>query len=144
MPTDRARLANRRAPKELASGLSRLPVPDRLSVDTRGGDIMGTKLIRLDDGLLVEVEAEEGAPTRIAANAAADVGFALDKVQDLLRKAITPVTSVWSELNRDLTIEKVEVNLALGFEAEGNVFIARGSGSANVSFKLIVRPSDDA
>jgi hypothetical protein len=105
---------------------------------------MGTKLIRLDDGLLVEVEAEEGAPTRIAANAAADVGFALDKVQDLLRKAITPVTSVWSELNRDLTIEKVEVNLALGFEAEGNVFIARGSGSANVSFKLIVRPSDDA
>jgi hypothetical protein len=56
--------------------------------------------------------------------------------------AVSPVTSVWSELNRDLTIEKVEVSLALGFEAEGNVFIARGSGSANVSFKLSVRPSD--
>jgi hypothetical protein len=105
---------------------------------------MGTKLIRLDDGLLVEVEAEEGAPTRIAANAAVDVGLALDKVQDILRKAVTPVASVWNELNRDLTIEKVEVNLALGFEAEGNVFIARGRGSANVSFKLIVRPSNTA
>lgn len=105
---------------------------------------MGTKLIRLDDGLLVEVEAEEGAPTRIAANAAADVGLALEKVQDLLRKAVAPVTAVWGELNRDLRIDQVEVSIAVGFEAEGNVFIARGTGSANVGFKLIVRPSDDA
>lgn len=99
---------------------------------------MATKLIRLEDGLLVEVLAEEGAPSRIAANAAGDVGLALDKVQDLLRKAVAPVTAVWGELNRDLTIEKVEITL--GFEAEGNVFIARGKGSANLSFKLIVHP----
>ena len=105
---------------------------------------MATKLIRLDDGVLVEVQAEEGAPTRIAANAAVDAALALDTVQDLLRKAVAPVTAVWGELNRDLTIEKVEVTLALGFEAEGNVFIARGKGTANLSFKLIVRPSEDA
>jgi hypothetical protein len=53
------------------------------------GDSMGAKLIRLDDGLLVEVEAEERAPTRIAAKAAVDVGLAVDKVQDILRKAVT-------------------------------------------------------
>jgi hypothetical protein len=105
---------------------------------------MATKLIRLEDGLLVEVLAEEGAPSRIAANAAGDVGLALDKVQDLLRKAVAPVTAVWGELNRDLTIEKVEITLALGFEAEGNVFIARGKGSANLSFKLIVHPREEA
>jgi len=101
---------------------------------------MATKLIRLDDDVLVEVEAEEGGPTRIAASAADDVGMALDWVQDLLRKAVAPVTSVWGELNRDLTIEKVEISLALGVEAGGNIFIARGTGSANVSFKLTVRP----
>jgi hypothetical protein len=50
---------------------------------------MGTKLIRLDDGLLVEVEAEERAPTPIAAKAAVDVGLAVDKVQDILRKTVT-------------------------------------------------------
>jgi len=105
---------------------------------------VATKLIRLDDGVLVEVEAEEGMPTRIAANTADDVGVALDKVQDLLRKAVAPVAAVWGELNRDLTIEKVEISLALGVEAGGNLFIARGTGSANVSFKLIVRPSKDA
>jgi len=105
---------------------------------------MATKLIRLDDGVLVEVQTDDGAPTRIAANAAADAALALDTVQDLLRKAVAPVTAVWGELNRDLTIEKVEVTLALGFEAEGNVFIARGKGSANLSFKLIVRPPADA
>ena len=104
---------------------------------------MATKLIRLGDGLLMEVEAEEGAPRRIAARGAKKVELALDQAEDLLRKAVTPVTAVWGELNRDLTIEKVEISLALGFEAQGNLFIARGSGSANLGFRLTVRPSED-
>ena len=105
---------------------------------------MATKLIRLDGGLLVEVETEEGAPQRIAASGAKKVDRALDQVQDLLRKSVKPVTAIWGELNRDLTIEKVEISLALGFEAQGNVFIARGSGTANVGFKMTVRPNEDS
>jgi hypothetical protein len=31
--------------------------------------------------------------------------------------AVSPATSVWSGLDRDRTIEKVEVSLAPGFEA---------------------------
>ncbi len=66
---------------------------------------------------------------------------ALEQVQDLLRKAVAPVAAVWGELNRDLQIDQVEISLALGFEAEGNLFIARGKGSASVAFKLTVRPA---
>lgn len=102
---------------------------------------MARKLIKLKDGLLVEVETEEEAPQRIAAGAAKKVELALDQVEGLLRKVVAPVTAVWGELNRDLSIEKVEITLALGFEAQGNLFIASGMGSANLSFKLIVRPS---
>lgn len=102
---------------------------------------MAKKLIKLNDGLLVEVETEEDVPQRISAGAARKVELAMDQVEGLLRKAVAPVTSVWAELNRDLTIEKVEISLALGFEAQGNLFIASGTGSANLSFKLIVRPS---
>jgi len=51
---------------------------------------------------------------------------------------------VWGRFREVWTIEKVEISLALGVEAGGNLFIARGTASANVSFKLIVRPSNDA
>lgn len=101
---------------------------------------MPTKLIELSDGLLVEVEAEDDAVQQIAAGAADRVDRALDGAQSLLKKAVQPVVSVWDELNRDLAIEKVEIQLALGFEAEGNLFVARGTGNANINFKLIVSP----
>jgi hypothetical protein len=96
----------------------------------------------LDNGLLVEVEAEEGAPHRIAASGAKKFSVALDQAEDLLRKAVAPLTAVWGELNRDMSIERAEISLALGFEAEGNLFLAKGTGSANITFKLTVRPTD--
>lgn len=94
---------------------------------------MPTKLIELSDGLLVEVEAEEDTVQQIAAGAADRVERTMEGAQSLLKKAVQPVVSVWDELNQDLAIEKVEIQLALGFEAEGNLFVARGSGKANIS-----------
>jgi len=102
---------------------------------------MPTQLIELKDGILVEVNAApEASPKQIAAGAAAQVEGAMDKASDLLLKAVQPVTAVWQELNRDLTIEQVEIELALGFEAEGNLFLVKGTGNANITFKLTVKP----
>ena len=99
-----------------------------------------TKFIELRDGLLVEVATDEESVQQISAGAAERVEQAMDGAQALLKKAVQPVVSVWDELNRDLTIEKVEIQLALGFEAEGNLYIARGTGSANINFTLTVSP----
>ncbi len=102
---------------------------------------MPTRLIELDDGLLVEVDVSpEEAPRQIAAGAANRVEGAMDEVRGLLLKAVRPIASVWGELNRDLTVEQVEIDLALGFEAEGHLFLVKGKGNANVSFKLTVKP----
>lgn len=103
---------------------------------------MTTELIRLKDGLLVEVQADPGdEPRQIVASAAANLADgAMEQARELLLQAVQPVVSVWSELNRDLTIEKVEIELGLGFEATGKLFIAQGTGKANVNFKLTVRP----
>jgi hypothetical protein len=105
---------------------------------------MASNLIRLSDGLLVEVEAEDGAPQHISSRHAESVQVALDQAHDLILQAVKPVASVWSELNRDLTIDEVEINLALGFSAEGNLFIARGTTSANLGFKLKVKPAKES
>lgn len=102
---------------------------------------MSTQLIELKDGLLVEVETPPSEPPKpIAAGAAGQVEGAMDAARDLLLKAVQPVAAVWEELNRDLTIEQVEIELALGFEAEGNLFLVKGKGNANVGFKITVKP----
>jgi hypothetical protein len=102
---------------------------------------MTTELIQLQDGLLVEVQSDpQDEPRQIVASAAELADGAMEQARELLLKAVQPVVSVWSELNRDLTIEKVEIELGLGFEATGKLFIAQGTGKANVNFKLTVRP----
>jgi hypothetical protein len=104
-----------------------------------------TELIELQDGLLVEVQADpEAQPRPIVAGSAQRVDAAIDQARALLLKAVEPVASVWGELNRELAIEQVEIELALGFEATGRLFIAQGTGSANVRFKLTVRPKPGA
>ena len=71
---------------------------------------MSTQLIELKDGLLVEVEAPPNeTPKQIAAGAAERVEGAMDAARDLLLKAVQPVAAIWDELNRDLTIEQVEI-----------------------------------
>jgi len=102
---------------------------------------MATELIQLQDGCLVEVRSNlEDTPRQIAASAARLTEGAMDQARELLLKAVQPLTSVWSELNRDLTIDEVEIKLGLGFEASGKLFIAQGTGSANLSFIAKVRP----
>jgi hypothetical protein len=64
----------------------------------------------------------------------------MDMAREVLLKAVESVAAVWDDLIRDLTIDPVEIGLGLGFEAMGKLFIAQGTGTANVNFKLTVRP----
>jgi hypothetical protein len=102
---------------------------------------MATELIQRRDGLLVEVQSNpEDMPKQIVVSAAGLTEGAMDQARELLLKAVQPLPSVWSEVNRDLTIDEVEIRLGLGFEASGKLFIAQGTGSANLSFTFKVRP----
>ncbi len=102
---------------------------------------MATKLIKLkQDGILVEVEAQENETRAISGGAADKVDSAMDKVKPIILKACKPVIEVWGELNKDLSLEQVEIELGLGFEAEGNLFVTKATGSANLTIKLTLKP----
>ncbi len=102
---------------------------------------MSTELIELKDGLLVEVQANpQDEPRQIVAGAAGRVDGAMEQARALLLKAVEPVATVWDDLNRHVTVDQVEIELGFGFEATGKLFIAQGTGKANVNFKLTVRP----
>lgn len=102
---------------------------------------MTTKLIKLEDNLLVEVELSEdpNRPKQIA-KATQKVNTTIDEIKPILLKAARPIVAVWAELNQELHIEQAEIELGLGFEAEGDLFVARGTANANLTVKLILKP----
>jgi hypothetical protein len=103
---------------------------------------MPTKLIELDDGTLVEVEVLEGQVEQISGRFADKVDATFDKVRPILIRACRPIASMWNELNKDMTIEAAEVQIGLSFEGEGNIYITKSKAGANLTIKLVLRPSN--
>lgn len=99
-----------------------------------------TKLIRLEDGSLVEVAASTDESEQIAGSSgAARVEASLDAVIPLLKKACKPLAAAWKELDNDVNIEQAEIELGLSFEAEGNLYITKATTGANLKVKLIMQ-----
>jgi len=65
------------------------------------------------------------------------------KISETLLKAVQPITSVWKELNKDLLIDQAEIELGLGFEAEGNLYITKAKGNANLVVRLRLKPNPE-
>ena len=101
---------------------------------------MTGQLIELEDGLLVEVEVPDGQVKQISGGMTEQVDKAIDTVKPVLLKACRPMVSVWKELSTEMSIDNVEIELQLGFSAEGSVFLAKSKGSANLKVKLSISP----
>lgn len=101
---------------------------------------MAKKLIRLQDGILVEVDVPDDQLQRIAGGGMSE--RTINDIKPLLIKAITPITECWRELNDSLSVSEVQVEIGLGFEAEGNVFIAKGKTNASLTISLTLKPKD--
>ena len=102
---------------------------------------MASKLIELEDGALVEVEVPENKAQPIAGGAADKIKDAtIERIKPIILKVCKPLSEVWKELNKDMHIEQAEVELGLGFEAEGNLYITKAKGNANLVVKLTLKP----
>lgn len=101
---------------------------------------MGSKLIELNDGTLIEVEVPADQVQQISGGFSDKVDATFDKVKPLLIRACKPIAEVWQEINKDMTIDSAEVQIGLSFEAEGNVYIAKSKAGANLTVKLTLKP----
>lgn len=100
---------------------------------------MPSKLIELEDGILVEVETRTGESREISGGFAEKVDSALDRIQPIMIKACRPILAMCRELENDNQIESAEVELGFSFEAEGNVYLAKMKSGANIVVKLKVK-----
>ena len=107
---------------------------------------MITKLIKLEDGTLVEVEVTPDQAQQISGGGvfAKKVKTNLAQIQPLIINTCKSVATAWKgvhqELSQDINIEKAEVELALSFEFGGDVYIAKSTAGANLKVKLILKP----
>jgi hypothetical protein len=101
---------------------------------------MATKLIRLDDETLVEVEVEANQAQPISGGSADIVPSTFDKIRPILLKVCRPIADVWGEINQDMNIEQAEVELGFAFEGEGNLYLVKSKATANLTVKLVLKP----
>jgi hypothetical protein len=101
---------------------------------------MATKLIELEDGMLVEVEANEDDAQQISSRAAEAVSSSFNKIKPLLKKAVQQIAEIWNELDQDVAIETAEVTINFSFEGEGNIYVTKAKAGSNLSVKLILKP----
>jgi len=102
---------------------------------------MASELIKLKDGTLIEIENSDNDIEQISGGIANRVDENIDIIAPLLKKAISPLKDTFNELNKDMSIEKAEVEIGLGFEASGDVFIVKGRAKANLTVKLTLLPT---
>jgi Trypsin-co-occurring domain 1 len=101
---------------------------------------MINKLIKLQDGTLVEVESDPKDTQLISNSAAQKVDSSIDKIEAIIIKTCNPIMSAWQKLSNSVDIEQAEIELAFSFEAEGNLFITKGKAGANLTVKLTLKP----
>jgi hypothetical protein len=108
-----------------------------------GVNFVPTKLIQLEDGTLVEVDVTADQARQISGGFADKVSSTFDKIQPLLVEICRPVTDAWQEINQDMNIDQAEIQLGLSFEGEGNLYITKAKGNANLTIKLTLKPKSN-
>lgn len=100
---------------------------------------MATKLIRLQDGILVEVEVLENQVEAISGGLAKKVERTFDEIRPVLIKVGDSIVDVWKGLQDSIEIDQTEIEIGFSFEAEGNVYIAKSAIGANILVRLHVK-----
>ncbi|MBW4578150.1 MAG: hypothetical protein KME42_01070 [Tildeniella nuda ZEHNDER 1965/U140] len=103
---------------------------------------MATKLIELENDILVEVEVPEDQARQISSHFADQVSSTVDKIKPVLVKICRPIAEVWREVNQEMQIEKAEIEINFGFEGEGNIYITKAKANANLVVKLVLTPKE--
>src|SRR5713226_3510340 len=100
---------------------------------------MASKLIKLEDGTLVEVEVAGDEVQQISGGLAEKVDATLNKIKPVLLKTCQPIVAAAKELREDIDLEQVEVEVGLSFDIEGNIYVAKTTFGANVLVRMTLK-----
>jgi hypothetical protein len=99
---------------------------------------MSTKLIELPNGVLVEVEALVGEGKNTPGASPEKVNSSGTDIAKTVLGICVPIANAFDELKKRHKAERVEVELCLGFKAEGSIFVTKGSAEGNIKIKCVM------
>src|SRR5438552_12428213 len=97
---------------------------------------MVSKLIKLNDGILVEVEVASDEVQQISGGAAKKVDATLEKIKPVLLKICHSIAASAETLREDVDLEQLEVEVGMSFDLEGNVYLTKASFGTNVLVRM--------
>lgn len=101
---------------------------------------MMVKIIKLNDGLEIEVEVDEHQALQISDNGI--VESSIDKIQTLLTKVMQPISNTYKELDKDINMESAKVTIGVKIGIEGNFILAKSAAGANIQVEMTLRTTD--
>jgi hypothetical protein len=102
---------------------------------------MASKLIKLEDGTLVEVEVASNEVQQISGGLAEKVDATMNKIEPVLLKTCQPIVAAVKALREDVDIEQVEVEVGLSFDIEGNIYVTKAKFGANMLVRMTLKKS---
>jgi len=103
---------------------------------------VASRLIRLNDGVLVEVDAPGQAFENMAAGAAPQItDAAVTTAAGTVVKVCDALADAVRSISANVKVTNVEAEVGLSFEVEGNLYIAKGKGSASITVKVSMGPA---
>jgi hypothetical protein len=106
------------------------------------GVAMASKLIKLEDGTLVEVEVSGDEVQQISGGLAEKVDATINKIRPVLLKTCQPIMAAVKDLREDVDLEQVEVEVGLSFDAEGNIYVTKAKFGANVLVRMTLKKKE--
>lgn len=105
---------------------------------------MAKKLIELDNGLMMEVDVPKSEIEMIAGGGdmIEKVQSSMGTVEQMLLQSVQPIVHAYQALNQEVVLEKAEVQIGIGFSAEGNIFVEKGTANANLNVTLVLKPKN--
>lgn len=100
---------------------------------------MASKLIRLEDGTLVEVEVTGNEVQQISGGVAEKVDAVMNNIKPTLLNACQPIVAAVKSLRKDVDIEHVEIEVGLSFDIDGNIYIAKAHVGANILVRMVLK-----
>lgn len=100
---------------------------------------MGSKLIELEDGLLIEAEVPPNQMQEISGSFSRKVDTAISSIKPILMKISRPVIDACKEIGKESMIEKAEIDIGFGFEGEGNIYITKSKVGSNLNIKITIK-----
>jgi len=105
---------------------------------------MTSKLIQLEDGTLVQVEVTGDEVQRMSGGAPTKVKATLARIQPVLLTVCNPIVEAVKNLRENVDLEHVEVEVALSFNADGNIFVAKTSFGTNILVRMTLTKKESA